>query len=181
MKFKFNIRLTDKDYLDFNKFWMLKTPYGKKQISLSRKLLYLIFAIGIFIVLFMGEITTQTYITIGGFVVLCLLFQALMARFFILSLKIQIKTMKKSGKMPFSEESNMEFYDETFIEYTTENKNEHKYSAIDRVSVVGGQVIYIHLNNVMAYMLPFDSFESVEEYNRFFDFIKTKVNIVDIY
>ena len=181
MKFKFNIRLTDKDYLDFNKFWMLKTPYGKKQISLSRKLLYLLFAIGIFIVLFMGEITTQTYITIGGFVVLCLLFQALMARFFISSLKIQIKTMKKSGKMPFSEESNMEFYDETFIEYTPENKNEHKYSAIDRVSVVGGKAIYIHLNNILAYVLPFDSFESVEEYNRFFDFIKTKVNIVDIY
>lgn len=181
MKFKFDIKLTDKDYFDYNKFWMLKTPYGKKQISLSRKLLYLIFAIGIFIVLFMGEITTQTYITIGGFVVLCLLFQALMARFFILSLKIQIKTMKKSGKMPFSAESNMEFYDETFIEYTTENKNEHKYSAIDRVSIVGSKTVYIHLNNVMAYMLPFDSFESVEEYNRFFDFIKTKVNIVDIY
>ena len=83
--------------------------------------------------------------------------------------------------MPFSPESHMEFDDETFIEYTTKNKNEHQYSAIDRVSIVGSKTVYIHLNNVMAYMVPFDSFESVEEYNRFFDFIKTKVNIVDIY
>lgn len=181
MKFKFDIKLTDKDYFDYNKFWMLKTPYGKKQLSLTRKILYLIFAIGIFILLFMKEITALTYITIGGFAVICLLFQMLLTRFFIWSLKVQIKTMKKSGKMPFSPESHMEFDDETFIEYTTENKNEHKYSAIDRVSVVGSKTVYIHLNNVMAYMLPFDSFESVEEYNRFFDFIKTKVNIVDIY
>ena len=181
MKFKFDIKLTDKDYFDYNKFWMLKTPYGKKQLSLTRKILYLIFAIGILILLFMGEITAQTYITIVGSIVLCLLMQALMTKFLICFLKVQIKTMKKSGKMPFSAESHMVFYDDTFTEYTTENKNEHKYSAIDRVSVVGGKAIYIHLNNILAYVLPFDSFESVEEYNRFFDFIKTKVNIVDIY
>ena len=181
MKFKFNIRLTDKDYLDFNKFWMLKTPYGKKQISLSRKLLYLIFAIGILILLFMRDITVLTFITIGGFSIICLLFQALMTKFFIWSLKAQIKTMKKSGKMPYSAEAVLEFDENSFTETTPENKSELKYSCIERVSIVGGKIVYIHVNNLMAFLLPFDSFESVEEYNRFFDFIKTKVSVVDIY
>ena len=181
MKFKFDIRLTDKDYLDYNKFWMLKSPYGEKQISLARKMIYLIFTIGTLLVLFMGDITAQTYITIGCFVILCLLFQALMTRFFIGFMKVQMKMMHKSGKMPYSAKALMEFGEETFIESTAENKSELKYGAIERVSIVGGKIIYIHLNNLMAYLLPFDSFESVDEYNSFIEFIKTKVSIVDIY
>ena len=113
--------------------------------------------------------------------ILCALFQLFANRFFLLSLKFQIKAMKKSGKMPYSAEAVMEFGEKTFTETTPENKSELKYSSIERVSIVGGKLIYIHINNLMAYLLPFEAFESVDEYNRFFDFIKTKVDVVDIY
>ena len=181
MKFKLNIRLTEKDYLDFNTFWMLKSPYGRKQITKGRVAITAVFAVGILIVLLMGNITTLTYITIANLLFLCAVFHIFMSRFYIWSIKAQIKTMKKSGKMPFSAESLMEFGDESFIETTSENRSEHKYSAIERVSILGGKIIYIHINNIMAYLLPFDSFESVDEYNGFIEFIKTKVNIVDLY
>ena len=181
MNFKFDIRFTDKDYLDYNTFWLLKSPYGKMQTSKVRKMIYVIFGIGALLILLLTGMSIQSYVSIGALVILCALFQLFANRFFLLSLKFQIKAMKKSGKMTYSAEAVMEFSEKTFTETTPENKSELKYSSIERVSIVGGKFIYIHINNLMAYMLPFDSFESVEEYNKFFDFIKTKVDVVDIY
>ena len=181
MSFKFDVRLTDNDYLDYNAFWLLKSPYGKMQLSKVRKTIYAIFGIGALLMLLINGMSIQSYVSVGTLVVLCALFQLFANRFFLLSFKLQIKTMKKSGKMPYSAEAIMEFGEKNFTETTPENKSELKYSCIERVSIVGGKVIYIHINNLMAYLLPFEVFESVDEYNRFFDFIKTKVNIVDIY
>ena len=181
MNFKFNVRLTDKDYLDYNAFWLLKSPYGKMQVSKVRKMIYVIFSVGALLILLLTGMSIPSYISIGALVVLCALFQLFANKFFMLSLKFQIKTMKKSGKMPYSAEAVMEFYENTFTETTPENKSELKYSVIERVSIVGGKIVYIHINNLMAYLLPFEAFENVDEYNRFFDFIKTKVNVVDIY
>ena len=83
--------------------------------------------------------------------------------------------------MGYSPASDMEFYDECFIETTPENKCEQKYSAIERISVITDKVIYIHVNNVMSYILPFSSFESGEQWNDFLSFIKTKCANIDVY
>ena len=32
MKFQFNVITNDEDYLEYNKFWMLRSHYGKKQM-----------------------------------------------------------------------------------------------------------------------------------------------------
>lgn len=36
MEFRFDVSLTEKDYLDFNRFHALKSPYGKKGIKAFR-------------------------------------------------------------------------------------------------------------------------------------------------
>lgn len=83
--------------------------------------------------------------------------------------------------MGYSPESVIEFYEDSFKETTPDNITEQKYSAIERISVVDGKMIYIHTNNILAYMLPISSFSSNEQYNDFFDFIKTKCKNIDIY
>ena len=83
--------------------------------------------------------------------------------------------------MGYSPVSDMEFYDESFIETTPENKTEQKYSAIERISVITDKVIYIHINTVMAYILPIYCFESKEQYAEFLEFIKTKCKNIDVY
>ena len=67
------------------------------------------------------------------------------------------------------------------METTPDNKTEQKYSVIERISVVDNKVVYIHVNNIMSYILPFSCFESKEQYNEFFEFIKTKCSNIDIY
>ena len=154
---------------------------AKKQIKTFRIIIAVLFAIYISISLFSGGFSLESIFGVIPMVIVLSLTQIFLTRFFSWSLKGHIKTLKKSGKMGYSPESVIEFYEESFVETTPENKTEHKYSAIERISVVDNKMIYIHVNNVMSYMLPLSSFESKEQYDSFFDFIKTKCANIDIY
>lgn len=181
MEFQFNVKVDDRDYLDYNIFWMIRSPYGKKQIKAYRITLAAMFAIFIFIYLFGGDFSRESLLGIIPFVIVSSLIQIFLISFFKWSLKGYIKTLKKTGKMGYSPESVIEFHEDGFKEITSENMTEQKYSAIERISVVDDKMIYIHVNNIMSYMLPLSSFESKEQYNSFFEFIKTKCNNIDIY
>ena len=75
----------------------------------------------------------------------------------------------------------IEFFDDSFIETAPEQKSEVQYSAIERISIVSNKVIYIHVNNLLAYILPFSSFESDKQCEDFISFIKEKCATVEIY
>lgn len=174
MKFRFNINITDEDYYRFNEFQALKTPFGKKQLLKSRigSMLFL-FAVVLLSVIVDG-LTLEVIlwripacIFIG--VVVWLLPKAVM-----LMVKKQLKQMKKHGKPGYSPSSVVEFYDDCFAETTPENKTEQKYTAVENVFVVEGRVIYLFVNNIMAYIIPRSSFESVQQYNDFLNFIEAK-------
>ncbi|MBQ3151746.1 MAG: YcxB family protein [Clostridia bacterium] len=181
MKFRFDININDEDYLEFHGFWMIRSPYGKKQTKKVRIILSVMFAVGIAITMVRGGFNTDTYISAALMIVVYLIIQALFTRFLLRSLKSQLKMLKKSGKMGYSPNAVMEFYDEIFVETTPENRTEQSYSAVERVSVVEDRTIYIHINNVMAYILPVTAFESKEQYDSFLSFIRTKCAIVDVY
>lgn len=181
MYFKFNVNLTDKDYLDYNIFWMIKSPYGKKQMLKIRILITVciaIFALGFLL----GEKNTvNAWIGVIPYFILLGLFQLLLNPTMAWILKGNINSLKKQGKMGYSPSSEMEFFDEYFTETTPQNKTEQKYDSIERISVIQGKTIYIHVNNVMSYLLPVSCFDSKEQYDAFLNLIKTKCSIVDIY
>ncbi len=181
MKFQFNVNTTDKDYLDYNKFWMLRSHYGKKQMTGFRIFIVVILCVYIFISLYSGNFTVDSFISVIPMAILLIVFELLLSSVFVFFLKGHLKSLKKKGKMGYSPESVIEFSEDSFIETTPDNKTEHKYSAIERVSIVDNKMIYIHINNVMSYMLPLSCFESKEQYDDFFDFIKTKCANIDIY
>ena len=83
--------------------------------------------------------------------------------------------------MGYSPESFIEFFEEGFSETTPDNKTEHKYTAIERVSLVDNKMIYIHVNNIMAYMLPLSCFETKEQFDEFIEFLESKCSNFDIY
>lgn len=181
MRFKLYINITEEDYLDFNKFQTVKSPYAKKQIAKLRiGLLAVMLALVILHVSSYG-FTAETFVGLAPFLVLLLLFIIFAPVGMTFTLKASIKTLKKQGKMAYSPTAVMEFYDDIFIETTPTNKTEQKYSSVERVSVVDGKMIYIHINNIAAYMLPTASFESKEQYEDFVSFIKTKCSDVAFY
>ncbi len=76
--------------------------------------------------------------------------------------------------MPFSQSSVIEFYDNLFCEKTPDNKTENNYSSIEQIYIVENTVIYIYVNNIMAYIIPKKSFESESQYESFIEFLKKK-------
>ena len=179
--FRFDVIVNDQDYLDFHKFWLTRSLYGKEQMRSSRIVVALIFVVSILLLLFVDNFSVTAFLDTIPLLIALIVMQIVLVKILCLSLKRQIKSLKKSGRMGYSPNSILEFLEDSFIERTPDNKTEHKYSAIERVSIVDNKMIYIHVNNVMSYMLPLSCFDSKEKYNDFFNFIKTKCEIIDIY
>ena len=95
-------------------------------------------------------------------------------------LKQTLKSQKKTGKAGYSPNSQIEFYDDYFTETTSDGKTENKYSAVERISILD-EYVYIHINSLMAYILPQSAFSSDEQYNDFLSFITSKCSVVDKY
>ena len=83
--------------------------------------------------------------------------------------------------MAYSPSAVLEFYEDGFVETTEQNKTEQKYTSVERISIVNNKMIYIHVNNIMAYILPIACFETEEQYYAFVEFMKMKCGIVDVY
>jgi hypothetical protein len=180
MNYKFNITLNDKDYLDYNAFVLLKSYYGRKNMLSCKTAIAFIGIIVVIISLFGSGLSLNSFINTIPTILVTILIIALWNTFFVLTLKASVKSMRKSGKMPYSPESVMEFYDDFFVEITPENKNEVKYCAIERVSVIDCKVIYMHMNQSMGYIIPV-AFSSDKEYENFIEFLKIKCTTIDVY
>lgn len=181
MKFRFNINITEKDYIDFNVFCMINTPYGKKQIKQFRLINAIIIALGIVAVFLISGISAVSFAGAVIFLLMLFIVEFSAPKIITASAKSQVKLLKKSNKKFYSTASVMEFYDDYFTDTDEDAKTEQKYSSVERVSIVEGKVIYIHINDIRAYLIPKLSFDSREQYEAFVDFIKTKCNKTDVY
>ena len=180
MKFKFDVTINEKDYIDYNVFMLTKSPYGK-QINTFRIILFVIPVIFIIISMLGGGSSVKSFVDVIPIIILIIVLQLFLGPFFSFSVKTSIRLMKKTGKMGYSPESILEFYEDYLVETGKNQKTEHKYSGVERISVIENKMIYIHVNNVMSYILPVSSFQSDEQYNNFIAFMKTKCANIDKY
>ena len=181
MKFKFNITLTEQDYIEYNIFWMTKSPYGKRTMLLTRLTMIVISLLIAINVLISGEFSGYAIIEAAVYILLLGMLQLALNPFLASTTKMHLKSLKRKGKMAYSPTSEIEFCDEKFIETTPENKSEYAYSAVERISIIRGRKIYIHLNNTSAYLMPMSSFASKEQFVEFMSFIRTKCQRIDVY
>lgn len=181
MKFQLNVTITDQDYLEYNVFWMLRSPYGKRQMRSVRLMTAAVVVLLMIVFLWQGGFSVGAWIAFLLMAAVLGLSQIFMGKFFALAMKRTLKSLKKSGKMGYSPKAILEFYEDHFAEITPENKTEQRYSALERVSVVDGKTVYLHVNNVMAYLLPVACFASEEELTAFLEFIRGKCTQFDSY
>ena len=74
----------------------------------------------------------------------------------------------------------IEFNDDSFTETTTDGASTVKYRAIENVYVANGKAIYIHLNKMLAYILPESTFECSDQFNAFLQFLSTKTDKINL-
>lgn len=181
MLFQFTVNLTDQDYLDYNIFHMLKSPYGKKIVTRMRLYVALLVGAAVFFMLLREGYLASAVYGVAVYIVIFVLLQLFLPKSYVWVLKSQMKDLKKKGKMGYSPVADMAFLDESFVETTPDNRTEQKYSSVERVSVVTGKCVYLHTNSVAAYILPQACFDSGEQYEKFLAFIRTKCPNVDVY
>ena len=181
MKYQFQISLTEDDYLQFNKFHLFRSPYGRRKFYRGATVAGVIFLVIAFLPALVKGFTMRTVaeaIPVLLFALLLLCYKP----YLMLFLKAHIKRQKKNGKVSFSPKATMEFYEDHLVETTEENRTEQKYIAVERISVVENRYIYLYTNSIMAYILPFACFESKEQYQEFLEFLKTNVSSnIDVY
>ncbi len=173
MKFSFVVKLTDDDYYEFNKFHMLRSPYGKKTVKnfrISMSVVIIAIMIAMFVI---GYDSLTTYIAAIPMMILLILTLVFAPKWLAYSLKAQIAQLKKHGKCPYSPDSVIEFHENALVEITDEQKTEQKYSSIERISIVDDRFIYLHIDTVRAYILPFSSISSAAEREELLAFLNT--------
>ena len=181
MKYSFEVKLGEQDYYEFNKFWMLRSHYGKRNVRSTRVMLtVLILALALFS-LYSAGFTTEGLLVLIPYGVLMLLAHLAIKPFFALTLKGNLKHMQKSGRMPYSAVSQITFFEDHFEECAEEGKAEHPYTALERISAVEGRMVYLHLNNVQAYLVPYSVFADHAQYEEFLAFLAQKCPCIDRY
>lgn len=184
MDFKISIKLTDEDYYAFNDFCTFCLPHGKKQILGYRIFLTSLVVLIYGIYLLSSNYSVGDFLMIIPFAIMLTVLQITFKPLCRALTKKHVRELAKKGKKLYSPESEMEFYEDGFTEITPEVRSEVKYSLVERVSVILDRSIYIHVNQVTAFIVPMSAFESKEECGRFIEFLRLKspkVDIIDIY
>ncbi|MBQ1223071.1 MAG: YcxB family protein [Clostridia bacterium] len=181
MQYKLDVELTDKDYLEFNLFQTFKSAVGKKNIRKSRVIfLAAIAALALLVVVLRG-FTTSGLIYLGLLAVLTVVYMILFKRIMAASLVKQLKALKKSGKLPFDPKSEIEFFDDKFIESAKTNRNERSYDSIEKICIYGDKYIYLFTSVASAYILPVPLVKKQVNYNAFVKFLSQKCSATEQY
>jgi len=181
MRFHFNVNLSERDYYDYNYFVALKSPYAQKHELKTRLVFSLIFiSLAVLDVLF-GDFLEAPIKSSIYYATYLIVFNALLRPFYCLIIKSAVKSAKKQSKPLYSPVSELEFFDDYFVDSTSDTKSEFKYSSVDRVSVIKGKAIYLHFNSMQSILVPDFCFTSAEQYKDFLEFIKTKCDNIDVY
>lgn len=178
MKYCFNVKITDKDYMDFNYFHLFKSHYAKKQFQTARVVLSFLPLILWFASYALNGFSDEHFVTLVAYIPLSVILFFTIKPFNKFIVKHQLRSTFRKGKKPYAPDSVMEFYEDMFVEITPENRSQVNYSAVDSVYVVKGEIVYIYLNSAMAHLIPYSVFESENQFNSFIEFIGNKTKPV---
>lgn len=181
MKYQFDITMTEEDYLAFNDFHSLESKAAQKQLNKSR--IIFILAMAVLAVLYVLLSGFKPHVVI--YLILVSLFTVLYVIFFKKIVKrtvrAQVKTMKKSGKLPFDPLTQFEFHEDMVVEVTPSARTERRYDSIQRLCIVGDRYLYLYTSSVGAYVLPIAQLKAQTNIGEFLGFLRQKCPNVEIY
>ena len=174
MRFSFDVKLTDKDYLLFNEFHSKNSEMSKKTIRLARILYIITFALCGIMLLINEGVNPGTVVGAILFLLAGLMLCLCAKKMNVSSNKTVARMLiKGKSKKPYTPESTLEFYDDFFKEIAPDNRTESNYTAIDRICVVMNSYVFIFIDSMRGYMVPFNCFKDADEEKAFLAFLGT--------
>lgn len=181
MKYQLNISLTEEDYLSFNYFQSLESQQAQKTVKKSRGF-FIAFMVALmaFMLFVVGwDSFTATYIVLLGIctIVYSFFFKKLVRR----NIKMQVKHLKKTGKLPFDTQASIEFYEDKLAEATPYKRTEQSYASLERVCLLADRYIFLYTSSVGAYILPIAQIKAQVDYEDFWRFLCLKCKNIEQY
>lgn len=173
--FEFSYTVSENDYIEFNRYHVQNSMAGKR----SRKIaLYIILAALLLLLVTdiisgnMGKITYTLiiYLVIG---ILMLLLLVPMMRW---NIKLNIKLIKKSGRLPYENEVYLRFEDDLLIDKTPLTEIKTSYAKLERIAV-GTSGVYLYNSAISAILIPNSAFANAAQKYDFLQFIHKKTNL----
>lgn len=179
--YSFDVRLTEQDFFEFNKFHVFSSHHSNKSVSTTRITLTVLPVVVWLLTCVIVEFSIREVIARGiEFGFLSVLFWFGTKPFVWFFTKQTLNQMLKKGDRLFSPVAKLEFNEDGFVEITDINRTECRYSAIESIYLVNGKMFYLYMNSIQAYLLPVAAFTSAEQYNGFLDFIQRKSKPITI-
>ncbi len=173
MRFSFNVRLTDEDYLLFNEFALKNSDMNKRADIITKALVSIIFILSALNIIITNGTGTVSVVAVIFLIIMWLIFMLCSKRANAVFTKFFTRMLiKGKAKKPYTPDSVLEFCDGFFKEIAPDNKSEINYTAIDRIAVIKNRYVFLFLDQLRGYIIPFNCFKSEEEENEFIGFLK---------
>lgn len=160
--------------LNSTNFTVYISPYRDKKLDIFRIALSVLLAFLSLIMLIGDNFSLFAFIDVMPYVLLIVAMNVFWKKILLWSIKHQISGLKKKGRLPYSEASVMEFFDDRFTESTHSSKAENLYDTVERVCIWKNKYIYIHVNTIGAYIIPMSAFKDTDQSNDFITFIEER-------
>lgn len=182
MRFRLNAAINDEEYIDFNKFNLLRSPYGRSYMI--KNVILVDICLGVVAI---GFLLTALLFDSFALLAAFLLFAAaagaypfVLPKLLIIKMEKQIRPLLASGEPVYTREQAIEFHDDILISDNGKEINKVEYANIDRICISDGH-IYVFTKIKIAYIIKISDFDSREEYSRFLDFIEDRFERVEFY
>ena len=182
MRFSFNVRLTDEDYLLFNEFALKNSDMNKRADIITKALVSIIFILSALNIITTNGTGTVSAVALIVLAVMWLIFMLCSKRANAVFTKFFTRMLiKGKAKKPYTPDSVLEFYDGFFKEIAPDNKSEINYTALDKITVIKNRYVFLFLDGVRGYVVPFSCFESEAQEKKFIDFLSTVCSKTELF
>ena len=173
--FEFDYTVTEKDYMEFNRYHAQNSPAGKKSRNIA---LYMMLA-ALLLVLVTDIISGNTekmIFTLIAFAVMGVFVFLLLGPMMRWNVKLSTRIMKKSGRLPYDKQVNLRFEDDLIIEKTPMTEVKTSYASLERIAV-GKEGVYLYNSAISAILIPNTVFSNAAQKFDFLQFIHEKTNL----
>ena len=172
--YKISYTLSDDDYYDFNKYYVLSIPQQRRQLRAFRFGFPSISLVIMFIAIRSIWSSPHIYFIYAIIAGLSLAWIIAFSRIIDFSMRRQIAKMKKQGKVVYDKSVALAFGESSFAEKTPESEAVIQYTMLERIAETD-KAIYLFARANMAYIVPKRAFVSETEAAGFGEFIRSKV------
>lgn len=165
--YNFKFQLEDKDYIEFNKFYLLKySKHGKRQLLVFRICTCLLLVV-ISAFFFNSHLLFSILLLVGAVVVVIL-----SKWFYTKQIEKQVGKIKKEGKLPYGKNVKLIFRNTDFDQTSEQGKINSNYNALEAVVCGDDGAVYLFNSAMSGFIIPARAFESPQQLHEFMEFME---------